>query len=175
MHAHLFGDLKNSARQSSLRERPQRRRASTDSKNQRAWPQRLTALYAVIKGINVIRENYNSEPIEIAFSPLQNKFDVADAAIRRDSAYIPNISGIWNSNLFEFVAKYLKTLSAVREGTDEERQQIQSAISRLFSLLSYPFTALELTNHQFVSFAQRDASKIGSTAIFMKSQRTQEW
>ena len=110
--------------------------------------QRLTSLYAVIKGINVIRENYNSEAIEIAFSPLQNKFEVADAAIRRDSAYIPNISGIWNSNLFEFVAKYLKTLSAVRdrEVTDEERQQIQSSISRLFSLLSYPFTALELAS-----------------------------
>src|SRR5664280_658563 len=30
--------------------------------------QRLTSLYAVIKGINVIRENYNSEAIEIAFS-----------------------------------------------------------------------------------------------------------
>jgi hypothetical protein len=75
---------------------------------------------------------------------LQGKFEVADAAIRRDAAYIPNISAIWNSNLFEFVAAYLERLSGTREVTDDERRQIQQAISRLSGLLSYPFTALEL-------------------------------
>jgi hypothetical protein len=106
--------------------------------------QRLTSLYAVTKGIKVVRENYKSEPIEIAFSPLQGKFEVADAAIRKDAAYIPNISAIWNSDLFEFVAGYLKNLGATRPVTDDERRQIQQAISRLSGLLSYPFTALEL-------------------------------
>jgi uncharacterized protein with ParB-like and HNH nuclease domain len=106
--------------------------------------QRLTSLYAVTKGIKVVRENYKSEAIEIAFSPLQGKFEVADAAIRRDAAYIPNISSIWNSDLFEFVAAYLKTLNATRPVTEDERKQIQQAISRLSGLLSYPFTALEL-------------------------------
>ena len=51
--------------------------------------QRLTSLYAVIKGVPIIRENYATETIEIAFNPLTAKFAVADAAIRRDSAYIP--------------------------------------------------------------------------------------
>src|SRR5687767_13529192 len=36
--------------------------------------QRLTSLYAVLKGIPVVRENYDSEHIEIAFNPLQEKF-----------------------------------------------------------------------------------------------------
>lgn len=108
--------------------------------------QRLTSLYAVTKAIKVVRENYKSEAIEIAFSPLQGKFEVADAAIRKDSAYIPNISAIWNSDLFEFVAAYLKNLSSTREITDDERRQIQQAISRLSGLLSYPFTALELAS-----------------------------
>lgn len=108
--------------------------------------QRLTSLYAVTKGIKVIRENYKSEAIEIAFSPLQGKFEVADAAIRKDAAYIPNISAIWNTDLFEFVAEYLKNLSETRPVTDDERKQIQQAISRLSGLLSYPFTALELAS-----------------------------
>jgi hypothetical protein len=108
--------------------------------------QRLTSLYAVTKAIKVVRENYKSEAIEIAFSPLQGKFEVADAAIRKDSAYIPNISAIWNSDLFEFVAAYLKNLSSTRVITDDERRQIQQSISRLFGLLSYPFTALELAS-----------------------------
>jgi uncharacterized protein with ParB-like and HNH nuclease domain len=58
--------------------------------------QRLTSLYAVVKGIPVVRENYDAETIEIAFNPLQEKFAVADAAIRRDKAYIPNISKVWS-------------------------------------------------------------------------------
>ena len=99
--------------------------------------QRLTSLYAVTKAIKVVRENYKSEAIEIAFSPLQGKFEVADAAIRKDSAYIPNISAIWNSDLFEFVAAYLKNLGATREVTDEDRRQIQQAISgcRAYSVI----------------------------------------
>ena len=60
--------------------------------------QRLTSLYAVIRGIPVVRENYQQEIIEIAFNPLLQKFEVADAAIRQDKTYIPNISVIWAPN-----------------------------------------------------------------------------
>ena len=42
--------------------------------------QRLTSLYAVTKGVPAVRENYQSELIEIAFSPLLEKFEVTDAA-----------------------------------------------------------------------------------------------
>src|SRR5688572_18739941 len=50
--------------------------------------QRLTSLYAVIKGVSVVRENYHSELIEMAFSPILEKFEVVDAAIRRDRSFI---------------------------------------------------------------------------------------
>ena len=46
--------------------------------------QRLTSLYAVLTGTPVIREGYESESIDIAFNPLMEKFEVADAAIRKD-------------------------------------------------------------------------------------------
>lgn len=45
--------------------------------------QRLTALYAVFKGVPVIRENYEAEKISIAFNPLEERFEVSDAAIQR--------------------------------------------------------------------------------------------
>ena len=51
--------------------------------------QRMTSLYSVIKGIPVIRENYDSESIEIAFRPVDGRFEVCDAAIRRDPEYLP--------------------------------------------------------------------------------------
>lgn len=110
--------------------------------------QRLTSLYAVVKGIPVIRENYNQEKIEIAFNPLTETFEVADAAIRKDKSFIPNISIVWSkeTNLFSVVKSYLEELTKTREITEEDTQKIQNAITKLHSLLSYPFTALELAS-----------------------------
>jgi hypothetical protein len=108
--------------------------------------QRLTSLYAVVKGISVVRENYDAEAIEIAFNPLQEKFAVADAAIRRDKSYIQDISRVWSkdSDLFELVDDYFDGLESTREISSEERKQIRKAITKLHGLLSFPLTALEL-------------------------------
>lgn len=110
--------------------------------------QRLTSLYAVLKGIPVIRENYEADKIEIAFNPLDGTFEVADAAIRKDPAFIPDISVVWSqtTNLFEFAEQFLKTLKASREVTPAEEDRIKAALMRLYSLTHFPFTALQLTS-----------------------------
>jgi len=109
--------------------------------------QRLTSLYAVFKGISVFRENYESEKIYIAFNPLEEKFEVADAAIQRDAAYIPDISKLWNkdSDIFEFVDQYLLKLGTSRDFSKEEEKKIKKSVTKLHSLLSFPFTTLELS------------------------------
>jgi len=106
--------------------------------------QRLTSLYAVIKGVPVLRENYEAERIEIAFNPLTEKFEVADAAIKRDKSFITNISSIWarGSHLFQIVEGYIKGLSLTREVTLEETTRIQDAFIKLQNLLGFPFTVL---------------------------------
>jgi hypothetical protein len=111
--------------------------------------QRLTSFYAVIKGVPVLRENYKAESIEIAFNPILDKFEVADAAIRKDKAYIPNISKVWSddTDLFEIVDEYFEKLESTRDVNDEEKKQIKKSISRLQNLLSFPFTALELSSN----------------------------
>lgn len=110
--------------------------------------QRLTSLYAVIKGIPVVRDNFSTEKIEIAFNPLDEKFAVPDAAIRRDKRYIPNISAIWDSgtNLIEFSSDYIEGLKTQNEDiTPDDVKRAQRALGRLHALLHYPFTALELS------------------------------
>lgn len=109
--------------------------------------QRLTSLFAVVKRIPVLRENYGSELIHISFNPLLEKFEVADAAIRRDKSYIPDISILWSkeTDLFEVVDRYFSELKDSREINNNEEKQIKKAISKLQSLLSFPFTALELS------------------------------
>lgn len=108
--------------------------------------QRLTSLYAVVKGKKVLREDYSEEFIEIAFHPLEEKFEVADAAIRKDKNWLPNISRLWaaDTDLFELVDAYLDALRQTRDVTTEDTRQIRQAIQKLQGLLNYPFRALEL-------------------------------
>ena len=87
--------------------------------------QRLTSLYAVIKGVAVYRENYESEYIQIAFNPLEEEFKVSDAAVQKDPTYIPDISKLWykNTDFFVFVEDYLDRLSKSREVSSEEEKK----------------------------------------------------
>jgi uncharacterized protein with ParB-like and HNH nuclease domain len=50
--------------------------------------QRLTSLYAVFRGKKILDDDYKERMIEVAFNPKTCKFDVADAAIRRDPEWI---------------------------------------------------------------------------------------
>lgn len=108
--------------------------------------QRLTSLYAVFKNIQVVRENFEKEYIQIAFNPIEEKFEVADAAICRDKTYIPNISVLWSekTDLFEVVDEYLEGIERNRNFSEEERKEIRKSIVKLKGLESFPFTVLQL-------------------------------
>ncbi len=110
--------------------------------------QRLTSLYAVLRGTPVVREDYTSERIEIAFDPLAGKFEVGDATTRKDRTVIPDISVLWSqkTDLFELVENYFQSVSTVRQLEAGERQAVKKAVQRLYALRSYPFTALELAS-----------------------------
>ncbi|MCW3490222.1 GmrSD restriction endonuclease domain-containing protein [Dethiobacter alkaliphilus] len=110
--------------------------------------QRLTSLYAVIKNIPVIRENFESEHIKIAFNPMEERFEVADAAIRRDKAFLPDISILWSDDakITRIIREYLENLRTSREVSDGEELVIEDRILRLQKLQGFPFTALELSS-----------------------------
>lgn len=109
--------------------------------------QRLTSLFAVFRGRKVLDEDYRERQIEIAFRPRDGKFEVADAAVRRDPEWIPNISLLWASgqSSYQMVKAFLKQLAAAKGAlTDDEEAQISHNLDRLFDLQKYPFTALEI-------------------------------
>lgn len=110
--------------------------------------QRLTSLYAVIKGAEVLRANFKKDRIRIAFNPLSERFEVADAAIAKDKAYIPDISIIWRpgTKLLSFARTFITELSDVRQLTQDELGKIEDSLSRLFNLPQYQFVALELVS-----------------------------
>lgn len=108
--------------------------------------QRLTSLYAVIKGAEVLRANFRKERIQIAFNPLSGQFDVLDAAIRKDKTYIPDISVLWTPDFRQsaFRREFLNQLSALRELSEEEKETIEVSIEHLRNLPNYNFVALTL-------------------------------
>lgn len=109
--------------------------------------QRLTSLYAVMTGAEVIRADYSRERIQIAFDPLAERFEVANAATAQDRAFISDVAEVWKpaANIFKVAGDYLAQLSAVRTLSTEETSRIQTAIGNLGTLSQHPFNALVLT------------------------------
>jgi hypothetical protein len=129
------------------------RQIGTDSKQRQApsrlivdGQQRLSSLYAVFRGRKVLDDDYRERQIEIAFRPRDGSFEVADAAIRRDPEWIPNISDIWTSGKSsrKLVNDFIDQLTAKAELSDDEEELIAHSLDRLFDLQKYPFTALEI-------------------------------
>lgn len=108
--------------------------------------QRLTSLYAVLKSQEIIRSNYTKTNIVIAFNPLEEKFEIPDATIKRNPRYFQNISKIWqpNVNIIRIINDFVHNLRKTVEVSDQEEEHIQNAVMRLKNLDSYPFSALEL-------------------------------
>jgi hypothetical protein len=108
--------------------------------------QRLTSLYAVMRGKEVVRSNFKKERIRIAFNPLHERFDVTDASIVKDKAYIPDISEVWKPgiNVFNFANRFIEELKNIRELSTEDINKAQTGIGKLHGLPQYSFTALTL-------------------------------
>jgi hypothetical protein len=58
--------------------------------------QRLTSLYAVMRGVEVVEKDGAIRKIMIAFRPRDGRFEVADAAIRNDPEFLPNVTELFN-------------------------------------------------------------------------------
>jgi hypothetical protein len=108
--------------------------------------QRLTSLYAVIRGKRVVDEDYRETSIVIAFRPRDSRFEVTDAAIRKDPEYIANVSDLWTSGkpVRRLINEFLKALGEKRPVSPEDEDAMSHNIDRLFDLQKYPFTALEI-------------------------------
>jgi hypothetical protein len=109
--------------------------------------QRLTSLYVVITGAEIIREDYSQGRIRIAFRPSDSTFAVTDAAIERDPEFIPDVSKIWVSGERKNeVRAFKKRLREKRELSESEADELEEAIDRLHDIRDYPFKAVELNS-----------------------------
>lgn len=81
--------------------------------------QRMTALMAALLGREVLTKDYETVRIRIGFHPQEEKFEVSNPAIKKDAAWIPDIS-----ELFTPEAKLLQVTrdyTAANPGADENK------------------------------------------------------
>ncbi|MBM9476469.1 DUF262 domain-containing protein [Nakamurella flavida] len=108
--------------------------------------QRLTSLFAVLTGTQVVREDYTEWRIRIAFRPTDATFSVADAAIEKDPEFIPDVSALWGyAGRKKTVRAFLDRLRTKRDITQAEEDRLDDAIDRLYDLHNYPFKVVELS------------------------------
>lgn len=70
--------------------------------------QRVTALAAAILGHQVVNKEYKKVRIQIAFNPIEEKFEVFNPAIEKNHAWLPDISQIisGDKDIFQLVEDY---------------------------------------------------------------------
>jgi hypothetical protein len=92
--------------------------------------QRVTALMAALLGQHVLTKDYETTRIRIAFHPIEEKFEVANPAIQKDTAWIFDISDLFapNAKLLQITKAYAAANPRVDEdvlfGTLERLRKI---------------------------------------------------
>lgn len=113
--------------------------------------QRLTSLYAVMYGKEVVDERFNKKQIIIAFNPLERRFEVSTAPLRRSPEWIGNISALFmEKKTLSFIMQFIKTLREAwerngKEFTDEQEEMVANNIQDLLALRNYMVPTLSIT------------------------------
>ena len=76
--------------------------------------QRLTALYSVITGSEVIDSDYKQRSIKIAYNPFTEEFEVQNSSILKDPTWVSNITDIFKGDIFSFMNDFFTNLDEKR-------------------------------------------------------------
>ena len=112
--------------------------------------QRLTSLYAVMKGKKVINSKFDEKSIIISYDPLQDKFEVGYQATKKDPEWIYNISDVYTtSSSFKFINSFIKRLSEYRECkggvlTEAEQDTISENINAIVNLKNHTLPVFDI-------------------------------
>lgn len=103
--------------------------------------QRVTALEAAILGEKVMDKEYRRVNINIAFNPLEEKFEVSNPALEKDDTWIPNISKVFSpeTNLLETVDQYYE-----KNQGKIEKNILFERINRLKNIVNKQIGLIEL-------------------------------
>ncbi len=129
--------------------------------------QRLTSLYAVMRGVDIVGKDGAMRKITIAFRPRDGRFEVAGAAIRNDPEFLPNVTELWNSTRTKLqIRKDL--MNALRDKgrvVDEEYQNaVEHNLERAHAISDYRFPTVDIRK----TAAAQEATEEDVADIFVR-------
>ena len=133
--------------------------------------QRLTSLYAVMKGKPIINESSEEKIIKIAFNPLTEEFAVANASSDNNPEFISNISELWagEKGSFDFINDFINLLAETQEVDVDQRSKIAKNIQQLENIRNYQFSVLVLSSDLNVDTVAEIFQRINAGGIALNS------
>lgn len=109
--------------------------------------QRLTSLYAVMQGADIVGKDGETRKISIAFRPRDGRFEVADAAIRRDPEFLPNVAELWSgarqkSQLRKDLLNALRDRGRIVDANYEDA--VERNLERAHGISDYRFPTVDI-------------------------------
>lgn len=112
--------------------------------------QRLTSLFAVMKGRKVLNSRYDERTIVISYCPLKNKFEVGTSATKKDPEWIYDISQLYLApSSRKFTNNFIDSLQAAREAkgevlSDEEQDVIDENFTAVENLAKFTIPVFDI-------------------------------
>lgn len=123
--------------------------------------QRVTALLAAILGRQVVDKNYRKMKITIAFHPSDERFEVSNPAICRNSEWIPDIVKLFdpNTRLNRFCREYCESNPNSNEDTIFDR------LEKLRNILNNQLGLIELNSDLEIKTVSEIFVRINSQGV----------
>ena len=104
--------------------------------------QRVTALMAALLGREVLTKDYETVRIRIAFHPQDERFEVANPAIRKDVAWIEDVAEVFapNTSVFQLVTSYCE------KNTGVSQDSVFASIEKLRKTINNHVGVIELAD-----------------------------
>ena len=112
--------------------------------------QRLTSLFAVMKGRKVLNSKYDERTIVISYCPLKNKFEVGTSATKKDPEWVYDISQLYLApSSRKFTNNFIDSLQAAREAkgetlSDEEQDIIDENFTAVENLAKFTMPVFDI-------------------------------
>jgi hypothetical protein len=123
--------------------------------------QRITARMAALLGQEVVTKEYQLVRIRIAFNPLEERFEVANPAIRKDPAWLADVAELFDpeSDLIDLADSY-----ADRNPTSD-RRRVSRVLEKLRKIGNNPVGVIELDENLDIETVTEIFIRVNSAGV----------
>lgn len=125
--------------------------------------QRVTAMTAAILGQQIVDEDYKKKRIQIAFHPIQGRFEVFNPAIAKDVSWISDIAPIIQGE--QSLLSLIRNYCASNPGVNEE--EIANSIEKLRSIVKRQIGVIELSGDLDIDTVTEIFVRINSAGVVL--------